>query len=55
MTGQTTGLTLRLNQPAWAGVARLLRACLDITPRTGLRPITLRVAVGVPARLVRGE
>lgn len=45
MTDQTPGLTLRLNQPAWLSVCRLLRACLDITPRTGLRPITLRAAV----------
>ena len=45
MTDQTPGLTLRLNQPAWLSVCRLLRACLDITPRTGLRPITLHAAV----------
>lgn len=45
MTDQTPGLTLQLNQPAWLRVCKLLRACLDITPRTGLRPITLNAAV----------
>ena len=45
MTDKTAELTLQLNQPAWLRVGRLLRACLDITPRTGLRPITLHATV----------
>lgn len=45
MTDQTPGLTLQLNQPAWLRVGRLLRACLDITPRAGFRPITLHATV----------
>lgn len=45
MTDKTAGLTLQLNQPAWMRVCKLLRACLDITPRVGLRPITLRAVV----------
>lgn len=45
MTDKTPGLTLQLNQPAWLRVCKLLRACLDITPRIGLRPITLHGTV----------
>lgn len=45
MTDQTAELTLQLNQIAWMRVGRLLRACLDITPRAGFRPITLHATV----------
>ena len=45
MTDKSAELTLQLNQPAWLRVCKLLRACLDITPRAGFRPITLHATV----------